>query len=149
MKLIVKDTTNKGRGLFTEDKINKGEVVFDLAKNGTVYEVEKASDLPFVAKNHAIQFAPDKYIYSEIGSCINHSCNPNTGVKGLFKLVAMRDIEAGEEIVYDYDMTENSDWVMEDCLCDSKNCRKIIRGYRFLPNEIKEKYREYTSDWLK
>lgn len=149
MKLIVKDTTDREKELFAEEKINKGELIFDWEENGIVYGVEKASDLPAIAKNHAIQFAPHKWIDSSLGRNVNHSCNPNAGFKGLFKLVAMRDIEADEEIVYDYDMTENSDWVMEGCRCGSENCRKIICGYRFLPDEIKEKYCEYTSDWLK
>ena len=44
-------------------------------------------------------------------------------------------------------MTENSDWEML-CKCGNDNCRKIIRGYRFLPDNIKKIYRGFISEWL-
>lgn len=60
----------------------------------------------------------------------------------------MRDVKKGEELTMDYDMTENSDWVM-NCLCSTKNCRKVIKGYRYLSEEMKKKYKSWISDYLK
>jgi hypothetical protein len=79
---------------------------------------------------------------------INHSCEPNCGIKGLFKIVAMRDIDVGEEVTWDYEMTEDSDvWRMQ-CHCGSENCRGEIGAYRNMPQETREKYRGYISEWL-
>ncbi len=79
---------------------------------------------------------------------ISHSCEPNCGIKNKTVLVAMRKIKKGEELSYDYDMTENSDWSME-CSCGKPSCRKIIRGYRYLPEEKRKEYNGYISEWLK
>src|SRR3989344_6829156 len=148
-KAVIKDAGDKGKGLFAITNIQKGEVIFNW-EGELIYEAEMASWLPSDVRDHAIQFAPDKWIdTNREGRYSNHSCNPNAGIEGLFKLVALRDIPAGEEITWDYDTTENSDWVMETCRCGSQDCRKLIKGYRFLSKETKEKLLPYTSDWLK
>ena len=53
---------------------------------------------------------------------LNHSCNPNVGVRGEITFIAMRDIEAGEELTFDYAMTDNEDYEMH-CNCGTQNCR--------------------------
>lgn len=63
---------------------------------------------------------------------INHSCSPNLGIKGKVSFVALRDIESGEQLTFDYSISEDSLWEME-CLCGSENCRQVIRGIRHLP----------------
>lgn len=79
----------------------------------------------------------------EIDDLINHSCEPNAGLKftdfGII-LVAIRNIKKGEEITWDYSTTlYNNRWTM-DCLCSSNNCRKKIREFLHLPEEIQKKY---------
>jgi SET domain-containing protein len=37
---------------------------------------------------------------------LNHSCRPNVGRKGLRTIVAMKKINAGDEITLDYSTTE-------------------------------------------
>jgi len=78
---------------------------------------------------------------------MNHSCEPNCGIKNLFSIVAMQDIQKGEELTLDYDMVEDSDWRME-CLCGSPICRKIIGSFGLVPKNIREKYKGYISEWL-
>ena len=140
----------RGRGVFVTKFIKKGEIILDWELGGIVYEAERATDLPKEARDWAIQFETHKWIDTKgLGRWINHSCEPNSGIKGLFKLMAMRDLVVGEEVLWDYDMSENSDWVMEGCRCGSKTCRKLIHGYRFLPDLKKKEYELYISDWLK
>jgi hypothetical protein len=56
------------------------------------------------------------------------------------ELVALRDIEAGEEVTWDYSTTMfEDDWEIE-CLCGAYNCRGRIREFRYLPDDIKRKY---------
>jgi len=59
----------------------------------------------------------------------------------------MRDIEEGEELSFDYAMTENSDWTMK-CECGSPLCRGLMTGYRDLPTDFRLKYKGYISSWL-
>lgn len=149
MKTEVKHTENRGYGLFAVEPIKAGELIFDWS-NGIPYQADKASNLPFDVKDYAIQCAPDKWMdTTNEGRWSNRSCSPNAGIHGLFELRALCDLEPGEEILWDYDTTENSDWEMKDCKCGSPRCRKWIHGYRFLSDEIKKEYQSYTSGWIK
>ncbi len=145
-KVTIADT-QLGKGLIATTHIKKDEVIAEF--DGEVYEADKATDLPKKAANHAIQFAPHKYRDSNgFARCMNHSCEPNVGYRGLFTLVAMRDIATEEELLFDYDMSEDSDWRMT-CLCGTPSCRGIIGSFRNLPISVKKKYNGYISDWLK
>ena len=56
---------------------------------------------------------------------INHSCNPNceVEVKGYNIWVkAIKKIEKGEELNYDYGFNYDSDYKQFPCKCRSKNC---------------------------
>ena len=62
----------------------------------------------------------------------NHSCDPNTEVMSRWDheaqtvrawWVALRDIEVGEEITYDYGFVAE---VAEPCACGSPQCRGLI-----------------------
>lgn len=151
-KAIIKWTTKYGNGrvLFAQEDIKKGEVIG--AFDGQIYKAKKASDIPndppIYAQDHAIQFEKDKYRDSRgIARLVSHSCEPNCGIKDKFKIVAMRSIKKGEEISFDYNMSENSDWRMK-CECVNKSCRKVIGSYDALPQKIKEKYKGYISTYL-
>ena len=150
-KLILKENQRFGKGVFAKEEISQGELI--AVWDGGIYEAEMCSDLPnnepLTVRDHAIQFEEHKWKDSKgLARYINHSCEPNCGIKNLFDIVAMRNVAKDEEITWDYDMTENSNWQME-CKCGTQSCRKIIRGFQFLPNEIKNKYQDYISDWLK
>jgi uncharacterized protein len=152
LKVEVRDTNKYGKSLFAKDNIGKNEIIADWSK-GHVYHAKSASELPnnppdFI-KDHAIQFAEDKYIdYDGIGRFFAHSCNPNCGFQGRFKVVAMREIKKGDELNFDYEMSEDSDWRME-CICGNENCRKIIGAFRNMPEELRKKYNGYISEWLR
>lgn len=143
----IRNAGTHGMGLFASRDIEKDEIVADFS-DGKVYETDKASDLPKEVADHAIQFEEHKWIdTSGTGRYLNHSCNPNCGIKDKFKIVAMRDIKKDEELTFDYEMAEDSDWRMK-CDCGLEGCRKIIGTYGNLPQSVKEKYKEYTSEWL-
>lgn len=59
----------------------------------------------------------------------------------------MRDIKVGEELCWDYAMTEDTFWSMK-CQCGSPDCRKLIAGYRFLPPARRWAYKGFISEWL-
>jgi len=144
----VRETSINGRGVFAKTHIGANEVIAEF--DGTICDEDYPGwDDDF--ENHLVQFEPGRWRDSNgIARLLNHSCEPNCGIKDLFRIVAMRDIEPGEELFWDYDMSEDNckyGWEMQ-CSCGTASCRKIIRGYRYLPAEIRRKYADYTSAWL-
>lgn len=79
---------------------------------------------------------------------INHSCDPNAGLSGQIVLVAMREIAAGEEIRFDYAMSDVTDYDEFQCSCGAPNCRGIVRGSDWMRPELWERYRGYFSPYV-
>ncbi len=75
---------------------------------------------------------------------LNHSCEPNVGFGGTVLLVAMRDIESGEELNTNDAMFDDYDGSME-CCCDRPACRGRIDGRDWTQPDLQEKYRGYFS----
>ena len=75
---------------------------------------------------------------------LNHSCDPNLGVQGQIVFVALRDITAGEELTFDYAMTDDEPYEME-CNCRVSGCRKVITGADWMQGDLQRKYNGYFS----
>lgn len=139
-----------GSGTFAVDRINKGEILF--VKNGHILNRNKkysrtVIDCYWPIDDDYVLGAKSDEDYDGIKLFINHSCNPNCGLMGLNVGVAMRDIEVGEEITFDYAMLDNEDYSFE-CCCGSGNCRHRITGYDWKKKELQKKYRGYFVDYL-
>lgn len=77
----------------------------------------------------------------------NHSCDHNAGVKGQNILVARRDIQAGEEICFDYETTD-SEGLSFICHCGSQKCRKVIDGSSWKKPGFQKKNKGYFAWYL-
>jgi len=132
--------------VFANEKILRGEIITEF--DGPIYPWDYdnwTQDL----EDHVIQFKENKWRDSKgIAKLVNHSCEPNCGIKDLFKVVAMRDVEVGEEITWDYEMTEKNPWWRMKCECGSADCRKEIGNFENMPEKIRQKYKGYISEWL-
>lgn len=131
-----------GKGLFTSKKINKGEQAF-IVKGPIVNFAPKNKEEAITLPN-IIGLKKDTYIdpvYPYV--FLNHQCNPNlaTDEDGL-SFVALRDISIGEELTFDYSISEHSDWEM-NCSCNAKDCRKIIKSIEKLPKNFYQRYFPY------
>ena len=82
------------------------------------------------------------------GCYVNHSCDPNCGIRNSTTLVAMRPIHPGEEITFDYAMTEQQLSMPFECVCETPTCRGRIGGYVELPSAIRERYTGFIADYL-
>jgi uncharacterized protein len=136
-----------GMGVMAGENIKKGEVIQHIKGEIKLFvpttKEESASypDWVGVGKNKWIDPAyPNKYL--------NHSCNPNTGIKGRVTMVALKNIKEGEEITVDYSIIEGDDlWEME-CRCGERNCRGLIRSIQYLPEEQYKKYLPYIPTYF-
>ncbi|MGE4130427.1 MAG: SET domain-containing protein [Bdellovibrionales bacterium] len=138
-------TKKFGRAVFATGLIKKGEHVASF--DGPIYHED--DEWPPGIDNHVIQIGPHSWRDSKgLARNINHSCDPNCGVKGRFNIVAMRDIQPGEQITWDYEMTEKSWWWRLRCQCGSSDCRKWIGNYARMPKPIRARYKGFISTWL-
>lgn len=144
-----------GQGLFATSLILKNEIVVDYRKGpGKFLSTEEANKLYQKGNDYMLQIDVDRFFAAtdpeelEEVDFVNHSCDPNVGFKGKLKLIAMRDIFPGEEVTFDYAMSESSDFEMY-CQCDSPNCRRKVTGDDWKRIELQEKYSNFFSTYLK
>jgi hypothetical protein len=110
-----------GRGLVAVEAISKGEVV--AVKGGHIVTSEQLRSMPERLQDSDVQITDDLHLvaltedeYESVMLFINHSCEPNVGFAGNVVLVAMCDIDAGEELTTDYAMFDDYEGSM-DCTC--------------------------------
>jgi hypothetical protein len=126
-----------GDGLFASDDIAAGREILQFSGPlRTLAEVRAKGPL---AAN-ALQIGLTSYIDLEPpGRLVNHSCDPNAAVFDNIRLVALRTIIAGEEILFDYSTTISDGWTME-CHCGSRRCRGLVVAFQLLPRPLQLKY---------
>jgi uncharacterized protein len=79
---------------------------------------------------------------------VNHSCEPNCGMSGSVLVVALRDIEIGEHLTYDYAMSDGCDYDEFECRCGSALCRGKVTGHDWMLPELQLRYRGHFSPYL-
>lgn len=158
-KIKVDKSKKLGIGTFVVKPIKKGELV--IVQGGQmISSAEFDSDKFKPIWYHAFQVEREVYIcpfnldrdtFDGVFN-VNHSCNPTCGFKGQVTMVSLRDLEPGEEITFDYAMTdvesEGEGWEDMECLCGSKDCRKKITGNDWKLSELRKKYRGYFSTYV-
>lgn len=142
-----------GRGVYALRPLKKGEVIaiyggFIISRNEYV-RLEKTKFKAIA--DYATPVAGGFYLVSnkdgrlEDDDFFNHSCEPNAGIKGHLIMVAMRDIRKGEEITYDYCMSDVGLDYGFTCRCSKPSCRKTVRGDDWKKPSLQKKYRGYFS----
>ena len=142
-------TSGKNIGTFAERPLSKGTVL--AVFGGSVVTREGLAGFSPEDSTNCLQVASDLYLVPSPagpGDHINHSCDPNAGILGQIILVAMRDISAGEEICYDYAMTDSTDYDEFVCACGTARCRGQITGSDYLRADLQERYRGYFSSYI-
>lgn len=110
--LVIKEIKDGMKGLFTKKRLVNGMKVLELGGNYFPYPTRTS-----------IQIGEQHLEHYE-GGHINHHCNPNTKViipnfTSPF-LVAIKDIELGEEITFNYETTETELIAPFQCDCHEK-----------------------------
>lgn len=150
-KIEIRDTPEKGKGMFAVQKILAGD---ELIIWGGEYTDAIGAEKAKVDGKLTMQW--DDNLFSvenrgdDIGYFINHSCDSNTWMKDAFTLVAKTDIEIGSEITADYSLWEaNENYISKwGCKCGASVCRKRVTGKDWMLPEIQARYKNHFSPLL-
>ncbi|XP_072181661.1 histone-lysine N-methyltransferase SUV39H1-like [Diadema setosum] len=151
---IFRTSNGRGWGVRTLVNIKKksfvmeyvGEVITseEAEHRGKIYDANGRTylfDLDY--NDDDCPFTVDAGYYGNISHFVNHSCDPNLVVYGVWvncldprlpriALFACRDIKAGEELTFDYQMTGSvneagaNELAQVECRCGSENCRGFL-----------------------
>jgi hypothetical protein len=154
--ILVRDSNVHGRGVFATRRIEKGERIIEyLGERVSHDEADRRYELKDDNDSHTFLFIVDSKTVIDAGTdgnearFFNHSCDPNCESvveKRRVFIEALRGIEPGEEMTYDYqiyrdhDDPENIDEIFA-CRCGFANCR----GTMLWPPEPKKKRRAKSS----
>jgi len=150
-KIDMRQFSKKGSyGLFAIEPIHKDELL--AMWGGRVVGYEEYEHLSPFFKSHGLQIW-DHLLQVPLqegdpADYFNHSCNPNAGFNTPISLVAMRDVEPGEELCFDYAMSEDNHFDEFPCGCGSETCRGQVTGKDWQIPELQERYFGYFSPYL-
>lgn len=146
-EIYEKKSEISGKGIYTSGNLKKDQLVDIL--EGRCFEWEYKEPRDRIIGANWIGAGKNLWIDPEFPfSHINHSCNPNLGLKNIREFYALRDISAGEELTFDYAIAEEVlSWQL-DCNCLNENCRKLISGIQVLPLETYNRYLPYIPEYF-
>jgi len=163
-KVAVKEDGNVGKGIFASERIEEGEVIWWWdSEIEQIFKYSRAEIMKISGEEGAwlrkYAYFVDEDLFGsqpqdqpmDVAYYFNHTCNPNCWYDGDDKLVAMRTIEAGEQVAYDYSMTETelSCHAGMRCLCGSENCRGILNFREYRNSEWLAKYEAHCTNFIK
>jgi SET domain-containing protein len=125
--LFLKRSKINGTGLYTKKRLRPGDRVGII--HGEIEIVRKWT--PSLSKISPNWIGIGRYSWINTKESpfryINHSCEPNTYIIGKRTVVALKSIEAEDEVTMDYSFTEaDPGWSIPNCKCGSKECRGTI-----------------------
>lgn len=147
----MRENSKKGNfGLFTVKPVQAGELL--AMWGGKIVTRTEYAQLPAFEMSHGLQVEEDLFqvplVEGDPADYFNHSCDPNAGFNSPFSLVAMRDIALGEEVCFDYAMSEDNHFDEFPCGCGTVNCRGQVTGKDWQRPELQERYWGYFSPYL-
>jgi len=150
-KINIRDTEKYGMGVFAKEKIKKDEKIAMFG--GYVMTRKEEEEAPPNVYDNAMQIDDNLVIGTntkesiEDASMFNHSCNANAGIRGQILLVAIRNIDIGEQVTFDFGTVlfhpKGVKRYKFKCLCGSKDCRGIVTEDDWKNNKLHKKYKGY------
>lgn len=139
--LVIRRSKIHSEGCFTTVPIKNGTLVVEYT--GPRLTIEEADALyDNHPRTYLFGLSDGKHVIDGDGvaAFINHSCEPNCEadeVNGRVLISSIRDIVAGEELTYDYNLYDGELDDPSPCSCGAKNCR----GTMYSEEEIKKRER--------
>lgn len=132
-----------GKAVFAGRDYAEGQPI--IVFSGPIVTRDRIPRPLVAASDRYVQIGPGQFMGPSggIDDLINHSCDPNCGLR--FEadgpvLVAIGPIRSGEELRWDYSTTiVADDWSMQ-CACGSIRCRGTVGDFRDLPPDLKARY---------
>lgn len=141
-----------GTGVFAREKIDAGEIVGVLG--GVIVHRDNIGAYRESMTQVGIQVDDDFFIVPitreelEQYGVFNHSCDPNIGFSSSISFVTIRDVEPGEELVFDYAFCETA-MPSFNCACGSDSCRGTFTVDDWHDSALQERHGRYFSPYLK
>ncbi len=125
MALMVRPSPIHSVGVYTSTPIRKGARVVEYkGEHITPEEADRRYEGASRTYLYGLEDGKTVIDGDGLGAFLNHSCDPNCEVdeiKGRVWIFALRNIAAGEELVWDYNLYDDED--PAPCYCGSKKCR--------------------------
>jgi SET domain-containing protein len=136
MTLIIRSSSLHGAGVYSTAPIPQGTHVLEYT--GPRLTTEQTDGL-YAGSEVTYLFGMDdgKTVIDGFGMAafVNHSCQPNCETDQIDNrvwIIALRDIAAGEELTYDYNIYDAEPGEDSPCRCGANSCR----GTMFCEEEI-------------
>jgi hypothetical protein len=143
-------TVALGHGSVATESISAGETI--AAFGGRCVTRDELELLSSSQQRRSIQIDDTLFLAGalepEPADFINHSCEPNCGMRGSVLVVALRDIAVGDELTYDYAMSDGSEDDEFECACGTASCRGKVTGHDWMLPELQLRYRGHFSPYL-
>lgn len=149
--IYIAKTKHCGFGIFAAASFPQGRIIL-ADEDGDYYDgaitEAQVRMLGLDLSTHCFQIDHDRYLlpHGSIDDLINHSCSPNAGIRLTAKgyhLIALRDIEIGEELTYDYSTYISNPRDRMRCACGSAACRGEVGPFYELPPRRRAFYLEH------
>jgi SET domain-containing protein len=144
-RLLVRSSSIHAAGCYTLDAIPRGRRVieYDGVRISKSVADERYADRPVT---YLFGFGGKGEVIDGFGTAmfLNHSCAPNCETQekgGRVFIKAIRDIAAGEELLYEYNLYD-SDEDTANCYCGAPQCR----GTMFSDEEVTRQKRKKVRD---
>jgi hypothetical protein len=148
MALVVRPSRIHSVGVFTNAPVRKGARLIEYT--GKFLTPDEADRL--------YEGAPRTYLYGlgdgkkiidgeGIAAYLNHSCDPNCEIdeiKDRAYIFAIRDIAAGEELLWDYNLYDDDD--PAPCYCGSPKCRGTMYSREWMAKLRRKAARKEKSE---
>ncbi len=129
-------------GLFAVEPIRSDSMIIDL----------RDEELLATPTRRSVQIDEGRHVIGreETVGYLNHSCQPNTWIDLLGMCVrALRDIEQGEELTFNYLTTEYELHNSFHCDCGAPQCFGTIRGFKYLTHKQQLALKPYLVPYLR
>ena len=143
--LIIRSSAIHAAGCYTMRPIRSGERVLEYGGPRFTKDVadERYKDR---VVTYLFSFGEAGEVIDGFGTAmfLNHSCDPNCETEeedGRIFIKAIRDIRAGEELVYEYNLHDSDD-EEGDCHCGADGCR----GTMFSEAEVKRRAKRARAE---
>jgi hypothetical protein len=149
VELYINKSKIAGKGLHVKTKVKKGQRVGYV--HGPIVVFRKFN--PQISKKMINWIGVGRFSWIDTSNSpfryINHSCDPNVAIVGKRTVIAIKNIEANDEITMDYSLTEAEPGWQITCDCKSSECRKIITPISKLPKKVFNKHIEHIPENFK